>query len=63
MKAEDIRAMSPDERSDQLLALKREQITMRFQNAEGLLEDKSRMRTVRRDIARILTVSAERGES
>ena len=55
--AEDIRAKSPDELSDRLVQLKKEQFNLRFQRATGQLENTSRVREVRRDIARLKTVA------
>lgn len=55
MKAEDVRAMSPDQLNDELAKLKKEQFNLRFQKASGQLENTSRVRQVRRDIARIQT--------
>ena len=48
----DIKAMSPDQLQDELLNLKKEQFNLRFQRATGQLENTSRVREVRRDIAR-----------
>jgi large subunit ribosomal protein L29 len=53
----DIRTMSTDQLNDQLLALKKEQFNLRFQKATGQLENTRRIREVRRDIARLMTVS------
>jgi len=55
MKASDIRSMTPDERTDQLASLKKEQFNLRFQKASGQLNNTSRVRQVRRDIARLVT--------
>jgi len=52
MKADDVRAMTPDQLSDELLKLKREQFNLRFQRATGQLENTGRVRIVRRDVAR-----------
>jgi len=60
MKAEDIRIMSPDQLDEQLVRLKKEQFNLRFQRASGQLENTSRVREVRRDIARIKTVQVEK---
>jgi len=57
--AEDLRAKSADELSDQLIKLKKEQFNLRFQRANGQLEKTNRIRTVRRDIARVETVMSE----
>ena len=60
MKAEELRAMSPDQLDEQIARLKKEQFNLRFQRATGQLENTSRVRAVRRDIARIKTVQAQR---
>ena len=60
MKADDARAMSPDQLSDELMKLKKEQFNLRFQRATGQLENTSRVRVVRRDIARIRTVARQK---
>jgi large subunit ribosomal protein L29 len=59
MKIEDIRAMSPDQMDDAVLNLKKERFNLRFQRATGQLENTSRMREARRDIARVKTVAAQ----
>jgi large subunit ribosomal protein L29 len=63
MKAGDVRAMTPDQLSDELLKLKKEQFNLRFQRATGQLENTGRVREVRRDIARIKTVAAQKRAS
>ena len=60
MKIGDVRAMTPDEVEDKIHELKKEQFNLRFQRATGQLESTSRVRAVRRDIARLITVAAER---
>ncbi len=60
MKAEDLRTKTKDELSDQLASLKKEQFNLRFQKATGQLEKTARIREVRRDIARIKTIAAEK---
>lgn len=55
MKANDVRVMTPDQLEDELAKLKKEQFNLRFQKATGQLENTSRVRVVRRDIARIQT--------
>ena len=57
MKAADIRAMTIDQIDDEVLKLKKEQFNLRFQRATGQLENTSRVRAVRRDIARLKTVA------
>ena len=59
MKAEDIRAMSPDQMDDAVLNLKKERFNLRFQRATGQLENTSRLKQARRDIARIKTIAAQ----
>ena len=56
MKISDVKAMTPDQRKDEVLNLKKEQLNLRFQKATGQLEKTSRIRQVRRDVARIKTV-------
>ncbi len=56
MKAADLRTKSVDELKTELMALKKEALNLRFQKASGQLENTVRVRQVRRDIARILTV-------
>ncbi|MDX8462559.1 50S ribosomal protein L29 [Mesorhizobium humile] len=60
MKAEDIRTKTQDQLSDDLAALKKEQFNLRFQKATGQLEKTARVRQVRKDIARIKTIAAEK---
>ena len=55
MKAEDLRAKSPDELKTELMSLKKEAFNLRFQKAPGQLENTARVGQVRRDIARIKT--------
>ena len=56
MKASDVRAMTPDQLTDELLRLKKEQFNLRFQRATGQLENTSRVTQVRKDIARVKTI-------
>ena len=60
MKPADVRAKTDDELTEQLDTLGRESFNLRFQRANGQLENTSRVRQVRRDIARIKTVLGER---
>jgi large subunit ribosomal protein L29 len=60
MKTADVRAKTDDELTEQLVTLGREVFNLRFQRANGQLENTSRVRQVRRDIARIKTVLSER---
>jgi large subunit ribosomal protein L29 len=56
----DLRVLSDDQLTDELLKLKKEQFNLRFQRATGQLENTSRVRVVRRDIARIKTIAAHK---
>ena len=56
----DIRAMTEDQLEDEALQLKKEQFNLRFQRASGQLQDTARVRVVRRDIARVKTVAAQK---
>ena len=60
MNGVEIRIKTDDELRTMLLALKREAFNLRFQRASGQLENTARMRAVRRDVARIKTIVAER---
>jgi large subunit ribosomal protein L29 len=59
MKADELRDMTPEERAQQLDELYQELFNLRFQQASRQLADTSRMRQVKRDIARIKTVMQE----
>lgn len=63
MRAVEIRAMSADERREQLLSLKKELFNLRFQQANGREGNTARVRQIRRDIARIKTVEGRSGAS
>ena len=56
VKAEALRAKTPDELKTQLINLKKEQFNLRFQVAGGQVENPTRAKIVRREIARIKTV-------
>ena len=60
MKASDVRVMTVDQLDDEALRLKKEQFNLRFQRATGQLENISRVREVRRDIARVKTIAAHK---
>jgi large subunit ribosomal protein L29 len=60
MKAMDARAKSEDELTDLLADLHKEAFNLRLQSASGQLENTIRVRHVRRDIARMNTILAER---
>ena len=59
MKAGQVRGMTEDQLGDELLKLKKEQFNLRFQAASGQLENTARVRQIRRDIARIKTISRQ----
>ena len=60
MKTADARAMTVDQLDDEVLKLKKEQFNLRFQRATGQLENTSRVRVIRRDIARIKTIAQQK---
>ena len=60
MKPDDLRAMTVDQLDDEVLKLKKERFNLRFQRATGQLENTARVRQVRRDIARIKTIVAQK---
>ena len=60
MKASDARVMTVDQLDDEVLKLKKEQFNLRFQRATGQLENTSRVRVVRRDIARMMTIAKQK---
>ena len=55
MKMTDVRALSNDQVKEEILKLRKEQLNLRFQAASGQLEKPSRIRQIRRDIARLKT--------
>jgi len=60
MKIDEVRKMTPDQLSDSLLSLKKEQFNLRFQAATGQLEKTHRANEIRKDIARIKTVMRQK---
>jgi large subunit ribosomal protein L29 len=56
----DIRVMTEDQLNDEALKLKKERFNLRFQKASGQLQDTARVRVVRRDVARVMTVAAQK---
>jgi large subunit ribosomal protein L29 len=60
MKASDVRAMTVDQLDDEVLKLKKEQFNLRFQRATGQLENTARVRVVRRDVARMMTIAKQK---
>ena len=59
----DLKVMTDDQLSEELLKLKKEQFNLRFQRATGQLENTSRVRIVRREIARTKTFAAQKRQS
>ncbi len=62
-KPSDVRAKTPDELGTALLDLRKEQFNLRFQRATGQNEGVSRVKQVRREIARVKTILAEKATS
>jgi large subunit ribosomal protein L29 len=60
MKIDEIRGMTPDQLTEALLNLKKEQFNLRFQAATGQVEKTHRVNEIRKDIARIKTVLRQR---
>ena len=60
MSAQELRDKTPDQLRDELANLKKEAFNLRFQQATNQLENTARMRTVRRDVARVKTVLNEK---
>ncbi len=60
MKMTDVRALSKDQLKDEVLRLKKEQFNMRFQKATGQIDNTSRIRQIRRDIARLKTAESQK---
>jgi large subunit ribosomal protein L29 len=58
-KSDDFRAKSADELNDRLTGMKKEQFNLRFQRANGQVDNTGRIRVLRRNIARIQTVLTE----
>lgn len=56
MKAQELRDKTPEQLREQLLALSKEAFNLRFQQATGQISSTARIRTVRRDLARVKTV-------
>ena len=60
MKYSDIKQKTDDELNSELLLLKKEQFNLRFQKSSGQLENSSKIKQIRRNIARINTSIVER---
>ena len=63
MKAGQVRGMTVDQLNDELVKLKKEQFNLRFQAASGQLENTARVREIRRDIARIQTITRQKNSA
>ncbi|KMW60221.1 LSU ribosomal protein L29p (L35e) [Candidatus Rhodobacter oscarellae] len=63
MNASELREKTPDQLRDELANLKKESFNLRFQQASGQLENTARMRVVKRDTARVLTILNEKAAS
>ena len=63
MNAAELRDKTPDQLREQLTELKKEQFNLRFQAATGALENPARMKSVRRDVARVKTVLNEKAQA
>ena len=59
----DLKVMTNDQLDQEVLNLKKEQFNLRFQKATGQLQDTSRVRVVRRDIARVKTLAAAKRDA
>jgi large subunit ribosomal protein L29 len=60
MNAAELRDKTPDQLREELANLKKEAFNLRFQQATGQLENTARMKAVRRDTARVMTVLNEK---
>ena len=60
MKASELHDKTPDQLRDELVNLKKEAFNLRFQLARGLLENPARLRSVKRDVARVNTILNEK---
>ena len=60
MKSKEVRGLTEDQLEEQLVKLKKEQFNLRFQRASGQLENTARVRELRRDIARVKTIQAQK---
>ncbi|UWR22975.1 50S ribosomal protein L29 [Sulfitobacter sp. S190] len=63
MSANELRDKTPDQLRDDLVNLKKEAFNLRFQQATGQLENPSRLRSVKRDVARVKTILNEKAAS
>lgn len=63
MNAQELRDKTPDQLRDELANLKKEAFNLRFQQATGSIENPARMRSVRRDAARVKTILNEKAQA
>ena len=63
MNANDLRAKSPDELNNELLALRKEQFSLRMQSATGQLNKSHLLKQVKRNIARVKTVLGQKAQA
>ena len=63
MNAQELRDKTPDQLREELVSLKKEQFNLRFQAATGQIENPARIKSVRRDVARVKTVLNEKAAS
>ena len=63
MKAQELREKTTDQLREQLASLKKESFNLRFQQATGQLENTARIRAVKRDTARVLTILNQQADS
>lgn len=59
-RAEEFKGLTVDQLDEELTKLKKEQFNLRFQRASGQLENTARVRIVRRDIARLMTIQRQK---
>jgi len=60
LRARELRDMSDEELEEKMVSTRKELFNLRFQSATGALENSARLRSAKREIARILTVKTER---
>jgi large subunit ribosomal protein L29 len=60
LRARDLRDLTDDELAEKMAETRKELFNLRFQSATGALENSARLRSAKREIARILTVTTER---
>ena len=63
MGAKELRDKTPDQLREELVSLKKEAFNLRFQQATGQMESTARMRGVRRDVARVMTILNEKARA